>query len=284
MAASAAGATLALVSLAFVLGNACHGIRTPAIMPVPISEPNTITYVGHATVLLRLNGLTVLTDALYSDHVGIYRRHIHPGIAMADLAPLDAILISHGHWDHLDKSTLSQLGRDAVVVVPEGLEGSIRQLGFRDVRPLRLWETTIVHGAEITAVPAQHFGTSCGYLIRNGKTVYFAGDTGLFDGMRAIGDRQPIDVALLPIGAYRPHLWFVPRLTRAMRQVHMAPEDVPAAAAMLRARLVVPIHWGTFRLTGEPIDEPMERLQHIVVERGMEHTVRIVAHGETMAF
>jgi L-ascorbate metabolism protein UlaG (beta-lactamase superfamily) len=254
------------------------------VTPLPLSEPNTITYIGHATVLLRLNGITALTDPVYSNHIGIFRRYVGPGIAIGDLPKLDVILVSHGHWDHLNRPTLRRLDKSAVVLVPAGLEESLRELGFRDVRGLRLWQTTNVRGAEITAVPSQHWGPHCGYLIRNGRTVYFAGDTGLFDGMRAIGDSQQIDVALLPIGAYRPHVWFIPGASRAMRRVHMAPEDIPAAARMLGARLVVPIHWGTLKLTGEPIDEPMQRFRGVIARERMQEQVRVLAHGETLAF
>lgn len=279
----AAGALLAL-ALVFVVTNGCHGIRNAPTAMASFSEPNTITYIGHATVLLRLNGVTVLTDPVFSEYVGIYRRYVQPGMAIADLPVLDVILLSHGHWDHLDRPTLRQLDKAAAVVVPAGLDEALRALGFPDVRGLRPWERTTVRGLEITAVPAKHWGTRGGYLIRNGAVVYFAGDTGLFDGMRAIGDSQPIDLALLPIGAYHPHLWFIPGVSRAMRRVHMAPEDLPAAAAMLRAKLIVPIHWGTFKLTGEPIDEPLTRLRRVVADRGLEDRVRVVSHGESLVF
>lgn len=277
----AAGALLSL----FLATNACHTMQpAPMSSTFPVAEPNTVTYIGHATVLLRLNGVAILTDPLYSEYVSLYRRYVRPGVPLDGLPPLDIILISHGHSDHLDRSTLRRLDRGTVVVVPEGLEATVRDLGFRDVRGLRLWETTTVRGTELTAVPARHWGTYCGYLIRNGKTVYFAGDTGLFEGLRTIGQTHPIDLALLPIGAYRPHVWFIPGASRAMRRVHMAPEDVPAAMAMLGARLVIPIHWGTFKLTGEPIAEPVERLRRVVAERGLADGVRLVRHGETIVF
>lgn len=274
------------LSMLMVVANGCHAaIHGASLMTsVAPSGPNTLTYIGHATVLLRLDGFTALTDPLYSEHVGPYRRLVRPGIQIGDLPRLDVILISHGHWDHLDSRTLRQLDKAAVVVVPAGLETAVRNLGFREVRGLKPWETTTVQGAEITAVPAQHIGIRCGYLIRRGATLYFGGDTGLFEGMRAIGDRQPIDIALLPIGAYRPHLSFIPGLTRAMRRIHMSPDDVPAAARMLGAKLVVPIHWGTFKLTGEPIDEPLERLREIVTSQRLQALIRVLVHGETIAF
>lgn len=278
-------ATLGVGALVFVLMNGCHAVRhAPMTTRFPLAEPNTVTYIGHATVLLRLNGVTALTDPLYSEYVGIYRRYVAPGVPLQDLPALDLILLSHGHWDHLDTATLQRLDKGAVLIVPDGLQEDVRGLGFREVRGLTQGETTTVRGAAVTAVPVQHWGTACGYLIRKGKAVYFAGDTGLFAGMRAIGEQGTIDLALLPIGAYRPHLSFVPGASRAMRRVHMAPEDVPPVAEMLDAGLVVPVHWGTFKLTGEPIDEPLERLQRVIRGQDLAGRVRIVVHGETTAF
>lgn len=279
------GLSASVLLAIFLLANACHPMQpAPMHTTFPLAEPNTVTYVGHATVLLRLHGVAILTDPVYGEYVGIYRRYVRPGVPFDALPPLDVILISHGHWDHFDRSTLRRIDKGTVVVVPDGLQATVRGLGFRDVRGLKPWDSTTVRGTGFTAVPARHFGTSCGYLVRNGKTVYFAGDTGLFEGMRAIGRAGSIDLALLPIGAYRPHVWFIPGASRAMRRVHMAPEDVPAATAMLGAKLVVPIHWGTFKLTGEPIDEPVERLQRVLAQRSLADSVRLVLPGETVAF
>jgi L-ascorbate metabolism protein UlaG (beta-lactamase superfamily) len=235
-------------------------------------------------VLLRLGGATFLTDPVFGDLFGIVVRHDPPGIALGDLPHIDAILISHGHVDHLDPWTLGRLDHAATVVVPAGLEPRVRELGFGDVHGLRVWETVRVRGVRVTAVPAQHTRRSLGYLVGDGPTVYFAGDTGLFDGMGAIGDSARIDLALLPIGGYRPVLGLIPRPARALRRMHMTPDDVPAAAALLRPRLIVPIHWGTFRITAEPPDEPAARLRSIVAERGLGEAVRILAPGETLAF
>lgn len=256
------------------------------ITPTTSGVGSSVTYIGHATVLLRLAGTALLTDPLFSEQVGPIARQAPLGMALNDLPPLDAVLISHNHWDHLDKRSLKSLDKTVPLIVPDGLQKKVRKLGFQDVRGLKTWETTKVRNAEITAVPARHWGTHCGYLIHaEGKTVYFAGDTGLFDGMRAIGERGPIDLALLPIGAYRPRLSFIPGTSWAMRRVHMAPEDLPEAAAMLKAKIIVPIHWGTFKLTGEPVKEPMERLQRLLdAQDSLKAKVRVVKHGETMNF
>ncbi|MCK4660439.1 MAG: MBL fold metallo-hydrolase [Phycisphaerae bacterium] len=271
--------------LAFVACNACHSIReAPMSTHLPPPQRDSVTYVGHATVLLRLGGTTVITDPIYSEYVAFYRRYVHPGVPLEELPDLDVILISHGHWDHLDKSTLKLLDKDIVVIVPDGLQRSITGLGFTDVRGLKEWQTTTVHETTVTAVPARHSRVSCGYLIHNGKTVYFAGDTGLFDEMKRIGETRAIDLALLPIGGYQPHISFVPGLTGAMRGRHMAPADVPVAIEMLDSTLVVPIHWGTFALTGEPIDEPPEQMRQVIKQQGLEDKVRILLQGESIGF
>ncbi len=275
----------ALGALGLALATGCRTERSaPMTTRFPLAAPDTVTYVGHATVLLRLNGVTILTDPLYAESVAFCRRYVQPGVRMEDLPRLDLILISHSHPDHLNKSTLKQLDKEVVCVVPDGLQKTVRALGFRDVRGLKKWEMASIRGTGVTSVPAQHWGTACGYLVSSGKTVYFAGDTGLFDGMRAIGERRLIDLALLPIGGYRPRLWFIPGLSGAMRRVHMAPEDVPPAAEMLRARAVVPIHWGTFKLTDEPVDEPLDRMHRLIRDMRPKVDVRIVVQGETIAF
>lgn len=248
------------------------------------TAPDSVTYIGHATVLIRLGGDAVLTDPHLGDRVAFHRRAV-PLALLFDLPPLNAIVISHGHWDHYDRSTLERLDKDTVLVVPYALRRSAARFGFREVRALRAWQATAVGKLTITAVPARHFGAASGYLITSGpRTVYFAGDTGLFDGMETIGERRRIDLALLPIGAYRPHASFIPGAAAAMRRVHMAPEDLPTAVTMLGAHLVVPIHWGTFKLTGEPLGEPLERLKRVIEDNHLEERVQLVPHGVNARF
>ena len=247
---------------------------------------NFIVYIGHATVLIHLDGVNIITDPLFGDHLGYFaKRYIEPGIKFEKLPPLDAILISHEHIDHLDKPTLKRFPKDIPVIISKGLGKRIQKLGFTDVREMDLWESTGIKGIAITATQAQHiFSRSSGFVIKGSKTVFFAGDTGLFDGFREVGGRFTIDTALLPIGDYHPRLWFIPGFRKMTRDRHMAPDDIPDAVEMLRARAVVPIHWGTFKISGTGLHEPVERLKKIIAGKDLDGTVFILNHGGVWGF
>ncbi|MEW5815940.1 MAG: MBL fold metallo-hydrolase [Spirochaetota bacterium] len=250
----------------------------------PVGE-SSITYIGHATTLLHLDGLNIITDPIFSEYIGRFaKRYVEPGIPFERLPAIDAIVISHEHWDHLDKPTLNRFAKDIPVIVSRGLAGGIKALGFHDVRELSWWESTKLQGAVVTAVPAKHMiSHPSGFVIEHTKSViFFAGDTGLFDGFREIGQRFTIDVALLPIGDYRPHLAFVPGLKAGMRAQHMAPGDMPEAIAMLKSKMVIPIHWGTFKISGTGLDEPVEWLKRIIGQHELNGKVFILKHGEKL--
>lgn len=245
---------------------------------------NSITYIGHATVLIRLDCANIITDPMFSDYIGLgwfAKRYIEPGIKFEKLTALDAILISHEHYDHLDKTTLERFNRNIPVVISQDLADEIKELGFIDVRGLKWWESTTIKGIKITATPAQHIASHClGYIAEGSKTIYFAGDTGLFDGMKEIGKKFTVDCALLPIGDYYPRFWFIPGLKKLTRERHMAPGDIPAAIEMLRTKLVIPIHWGTFKISGTDLYEPIKWLNEIINEKKLEEKVFILKHGE----
>lgn len=264
-----------------------HEIRAVAVAePTFPAGGNSITYIGHATVLIRLETLRILTDPMFSDSIGgIAKRHVEPGISLEKLPPLHAILISHEHPDHLDRASLEQLPKDVPVILPKGLGRRVRALGFMDVRELNWWDRTTIQYGTITATPARHlFSRVASYVIEGSRTAFFAGDTGLFDGLRDIGRSFQIDLAVLPIGDYRPRLWFIPGFSTLTRKRHMAPEDLPAALDMLRAKIAVPIHWGTFKISGTALHEPIEDLQQVMAAAGLEGRVVILQHGERLAF
>jgi N-acyl-phosphatidylethanolamine-hydrolysing phospholipase D len=230
----------------------------------------SLTWIGHATVLLQSGGLNVLTDPHFGEDTGaIFPRLEPPGVALNDLPPVDVVVISHNHRDHLDEDSVVKLAAkfgDAVhFVVPLGLKAWFQERKIDNVTELDWWQSTKVTGrggatAQVTLVPAQHWsqrnGTDRnhslwgGYVIdAGGKRTYFAGDTGYPAAFAEIGKRFPgIDFALLPIGAYAPR-WF-------MHPQHMAPEEAAKAFRELGARALLPIHWATFKLTDEPLDEP----------------------------
>jgi L-ascorbate metabolism protein UlaG (beta-lactamase superfamily) len=246
----------------------------------------SLTYVGHATVLIRLDGVTLLTDPVYSERLILPKRRIAPGVPMDALPPLDVVLVSHGHRDHLDVPTHRRLPtRNTVAVVAKGLTDLVAGCGYREVVELRWNEAVSVGGVRITSLRVNHWGRRdllpdgrgyTGFLVEHPRgSVFFPGDTAYHPGFTDYGARWPIDVALLPIGAYSPP----PFRTR-----HMNPEDALQALVDLRARWLVPIHWGTFVISAEPIEEPTRWLTELAATRGLADRVVVLGHGESRRF
>jgi L-ascorbate metabolism protein UlaG (beta-lactamase superfamily) len=199
-----------------------------------------IEYVGHATVLVDLDGVRLLTDPLLRNRVAHLRRSA-PVPARTGRG-VDAVLISHAHYDHLDLPSLEKLGKKLPVVVPRGLGGLLRKRRFESVLEVEVGETLAIGSLRIRAVHADHdgsrgpFGASAdpvGYVISGSKSVYFAGDTDLFDEMAELG---PVDVALVPIWGWGPGLG----------SGHLDPARAAEAVARIRPALTIPIHWGTY--------------------------------------
>jgi len=196
-----------------------------------------------------------------------------PAIGLDELPPLDVVLVSHNHYDHLDRPAVKRIARShprATWVVPLGLGGSLERWGARQIVELNWWQTTAIDSLRVTATPARHMSARrftdrnrtlwCGFAIQTaGVRVLFAGDTAYHSEFGTVGERcGPFDLALIPIGAYDPR-WF-------MQVVHASPEeavtiyqDVIAAHPNEPAPVMLPIHWGTFRLTNEPMAEPPQR-------------------------
>ena len=253
-----------------------------AVPPAP-GEPARITWIGHATFLLQLDGVSLLVDPILSEKVGgIVPRNVAPGVPFERLPPIDAALVTHSHYDHLDLPTLKRLGRP--VVAGLGLRQVLRRDGLYCTE-LGWWESTRVGPVEITFVPSQHwsrrgFGDTNrtlwgGFVVKGaGVTLYHSGDTGYFGGFAEIGRRFAIDAALLPIGAYDPP-WF-------MSPQHLSPEEALQAFQDLGARTFFAMHWGTFKLSDEPLDEPPQRLDAERRRRGLPgDRVRVLAIGES---
>ncbi len=247
-----------------------------------------VTWIGHASFLATLAGTSFLVDPVFSRRIARFiPRHGEPGLRASELPPLAALLVTHNHYDHLDAPSLRSLPRGLPVFTAAGLGRWFRRRGFANVTEMRWWDTASAGSLAITFVPARHwsrrtFGDTNrsawgGFVVSGGgTTLYHAGDTGWFDGFRAIAARFPaIDLALLPIGAYAP-AWF-------MEPHHMNPEQAIDALEVLRARGMVPMHWGAFQLTDEPLTEPIERLHHAVQVRRPAAHVQVMSVGETVA-
>ncbi len=249
-----------------------------------VANPAAITWVGHATFAVHDRDDVFLTDPHFSNRALIPARKVPPGIPI-EAVPDDAFaVVSHNHYDHLDVWTVETLPASVAWYVPLGLADWFRARGREDVVELDWWQTARRGRWNITCLPAQHWslrtdqGTNeslwCSWLLDSGDNVYyFAGDTGFFHGFEEFGRRfDGIDVAMLPIGAYEPR-WF-------MRWQHLDPAEAYQAFLDLRARFLLPMHWGTFDLTDEPVDLPPAELARVVAARGGDDRVRTLAIGE----
>lgn len=268
----------------------------PAALAANRERP-TLTWVGHSTFLLQIGGLNLLTDPHFGDRASPVwfagpKRTTPPGLPLAELPPIDIVVLSHSHYDHLDAGSLRRLlarqPEPPVFFAPLRLGSVLRRLGVEaETHELDWWQDAEHRGLSLTAVPAQHFSARtpfdrnrtlwAGWVIEHaGRRVYFAGDSGYSPDFRAIGSRfAPIDLALIPIGAYEPR-WF-------MRSMHVDPDEAVRIHRDVGSRLSVAMHWGTFVLTDEPMDEPPRRLAAALDAAGMpRQTFRVLRHGETL--
>ena len=253
------------------------------------AEP-ALTWIGHASFAIEGGGSVLLTDPHFGDRALLPRRKTPPGIPL-EAVPEDAVaLLSHNHYDHLDRWTVKRLPPGVSWYVPPGMAGWFRRHGVTRVTEVGWWQR-VEHGPwALTALPAQHWSNRisqgrnaagwCSWLIEaagdgaaSQRRYYFAGDSGYFHGFAEIGRRFPsIDVALLPIGAYEPR-WF-------MAYQHMDPPQALRAFHDLGARHMVGMHWGTFDLTDEPVDLAPRVLARVVAAHGGDDRVRVMAVGE----
>lgn len=260
----------------------------------------TVTWVGHSTFLLQCDGINILTDPVWSDRASPLsfmgpRRLVPPAIKLERLPPIDLTLISHDHYDHLDDVTIRRLIERFPTMrwlAPLRVGRFLRRRGAHDVTELDWWERHQTLGTTVSCTPAQHFSGRfpwnrnatlwCGWSVtfKNDVRVFFAGDTGLHPEFGEISNRfGPFDLAILPIGAYEPR-WF-------MRPVHMSPEDSVTAFLDLTSRstrpcVMVGSHWGTFRLTDEPVMEPPLLTRASWARAGLpDEGLWILPHGET---
>ena len=271
-----------------------HVVDAPA-PPLPGLEGDRMsaTFLGHATNLLRLPGLTVLTDPIFSRRASPFSwigpSRVRPAaLGIEGLPALDAVLVSHNHYDHLDLPSLKALAAQGVetAVTPLGNGRLLRSAGFGRVLELDWWESAPLGGGRVTLTPVQHWSSRSpfdrnkalwgGFRVEGGgRSAFFPGDTGYGPHFKMIRERcGTVELAVLPIGAYEPR-WF-------MASMHMDPYDAVMAHADLGAGASAAMHWGTFRLTDEGIEAPLRRLEAARRDADLpEDRFRVLAHGES---
>jgi N-acyl-phosphatidylethanolamine-hydrolysing phospholipase D len=278
--------------------------REPDRGPVPATVRNdgaelrangtqpTVTWIGHATLLIQLDGVNILTDPIWNDHAGPLglgpRRLVPPGLRFEELPPIHAVVISHDHYDHLDLGTVQHLAltHRPTFFVPLGLRQWFADRGVSDVVELDWWESRVYRGLTFVATPAQH-GSGRGVADQNlrlwsswviegrERRLFFAGDTGYTPGLAEIGRRLgPFDVAAIPIGGYSAFAAHHPN--------HVSPEEAAQLFEDVQGRLLVPMHWGTFALNREPFREPPERLLAEALRRGLQERIAVLSQGQSI--
>jgi L-ascorbate metabolism protein UlaG (beta-lactamase superfamily) len=251
-----------------------------------------LTFIGHSGFFVQIGGRNLVVDPNFARWLFILKRLRRPGMKLRDLPPMDYVLVTHAHFDHLHRPSLRAIarwtrwrtGKRPTIIVPHNVSDLVRGLGFGRIIEMEWWREfrNNEDGFSVVQTPSQHWGARMlrdyhrgygGYVIRTGRhSLYHAGDTAYFEGFREIGARLRPQLALLPIGAYHPP---------SFRNVHTSPEDAVQAFLDLKARWMVPMHYGTFRLSQEPMHEPLERLRYAARSVGVEERVLILEEGKT---
>lgn len=267
---------------------------------LPLDTPNfqapkpNATWLGHATYLIQFSDLNLITDPVFSKRcspsqlVGP-KRYTPMPIDKRDLPDIDVVLISHNHYDHLDKASILYLHKryQPLFVLPAGVRAWFERLGITHNLELSWWQEAEVRGHRIFCLPAQHFSGRgvkknttlwCSWMLEHPESrMYFAGDTGYSKDFKDINKVFPnVDIALLPIGAYAPESFFGP--------VHCSPEEAVQMHIDLQAKHSLAMHWGTFILTLEPIEEPPKRIAAAMKNRGLaQDAFQVLRHGQTIS-
>ncbi len=244
-----------------------------------------VTWIGHASFLIQFTDLNVLIDPNFANWLFLLKRIKRSGLRIEDLPPIDLVLLTHAHFDHFHKPTLRRLPRPKIGVMPWGVGELALNLGFERVIELEWWESFEHKNWKVTLTPSKHWAARTlrdhhrgygGFLLEHqGRRIYHAGDSAYFHGFKAIGRRLPPEIALLPIGAYHPE---------SFRRVHMGPDQAVKAFKDLRAQRLVPMHYGTFRLSFEDMEEPPRWLLEIAEAENMTHNVVILEEGVPTVF
>ena len=244
-----------------------------------------ITWIGHASFLVQFTDLNVLIDPNFANWLFLLKRLKRSGLRIEHLPPIDLVLLTHAHFDHFHKPPLRRVPHPKIAIMPWGVGDLALILGFGRVVELEWWESFSQRDWKVTLTPSKHWGARVlrdlhrGYggfvLEHQGRRIYHAGDSAYFEGFKEIGKTCRPEIALLPIGAYHPE---------SFRHMHMGPDEALRVFKDLRARWLVPMHYGTFRLSFEDLDEPPRWLRQLAVQAGMMHRVRMLEEGVPQVF
>jgi L-ascorbate metabolism protein UlaG (beta-lactamase superfamily) len=244
-----------------------------------------LTWIGHASFLAQFTDLNVLIDPNFANWLFMIKRIRRAGLKIQDLPPIDLVLLTHAHFDHFHKPTLRRLPAPKIGVMPWGMGDLAAHLGFERIIELQWWESFSHGGWRVTLTPSKHWGARVlrddhrgygGFLIEHqGRRLYHAGDSAYFPGFREIGRTCSPEIALLPIGAYYPD---------SFRNVHMGPDEAIKAFTDLQSKWLVPMHYGTFKLSFEDLDEPPRWLKELAQKHGLSYHLQILQEGVPKIF
>jgi L-ascorbate metabolism protein UlaG (beta-lactamase superfamily) len=244
-----------------------------------------ITWIGHASFLLQFTDLNVLIDPNFANWLFLLKRIKRSGLRIEHLPPIDLVLLTHAHFDHFHKPTLRRLPHPKIGIMPWGVGDLAHNLGFGRVVELDWWESFSQRDWRVTLTPSKHWGARVlrdhqrGYggfvLEHQGRRIYHAGDSAYFEGFKEIRKICRPEIALLPIGAYFPD---------SFRHLHMGPDEAVRAFRDLRAKTMVPMHYGSFRLSFEDVDEPPRWLRELAEDHKITRRLQILNEGVPQVF
>jgi len=244
-----------------------------------------LTWIGHASFLVQFTDLNVLIDPNFANWLFLLKRLRRSGLRLEHLPPIDLVLLTHAHFDHFHKPTLRRLPHPKLGIMPWGMADLARDLGFERIVELEWWDRFTHQGWTVTLTPCRHWGARVlrddhrGYggfvLEHQGRRIYHAGDSAYFDGFKEIGQQCAPEIALLPIGAYKPE---------SFRNVHMGPDEALRVFRDLRAQWMIPMHYGTFKLSFEDLDEPPRWLRQLARQEGLLPRVKFLEEGVPAVF
>jgi L-ascorbate metabolism protein UlaG (beta-lactamase superfamily) len=262
-----------------------HGQHRKPSFPKLKRGQVAVTWIGHASFLVQFTDLNVLIDPNFANWLFLLKRIKRCGLRLEHLPPIDVVLLTHAHFDHFHKPTLRRLPHPKIGIMPWGMGDLAHDLGFGRIVELDWWESFTHADWKVTLTPSKHWGARVlrdhhrgygGFVFEHqGRKIYHAGDSAYFEGFKEIGKFCRPEIALLPIGAYYPE---------SFRRLHMGPDEAVQVFRDLRAKRMVPMHYGSFRLSFEDLDEPPRWLKQLAKDHGISKRLEILQEGVPHVF